>query len=77
MFIILCPHCNTYIEIEQINCAIFRHGVFKVNNIQIDPHLDKISCEKLINSGLIYGCGRPFKIENINNVLVATICEYI
>jgi len=26
-FTVICPHCQTWIVIEQINCAIFRHGV--------------------------------------------------
>ena len=27
--ILKCPHCNEYILIEKINCAIFRHGTLK------------------------------------------------
>jgi len=25
--VLKCPHCNEYVIIEKINCAIFRHGV--------------------------------------------------
>jgi hypothetical protein len=35
MLIVKCPHCNESVIIEQINCAIFRHGVYKINNDQI------------------------------------------
>jgi len=76
-FEIQCPHCNDYIIIEQINCAIFRHGVLKINNQQINPHLPKIECENLINKDLIYGCGKPFMIKNIDNKWIAVICDYI
>ena len=39
--IVNCPHCNEFIIIEEINCKIFRHGVFKNTRIQIDPHSSK------------------------------------
>ena len=79
MIYITCPHCSCLIEILQINCAIFRHGVYKNNNIQIDPHLDKISCDKLIDLNLIHGCGKPFKIiyDNDKNIWNAIVCDYI
>lgn len=77
-FEVKCPHCNEYIIIEQINCAIFRHGIYKDNYSQINPHLPKNDCDKLKNENLIYGCGKPFKIEkNDNGVFIAVICEYI
>ena len=39
-----CPHCQLPIQImsNEINCAIFRHGTFKVNGKQMDPHTLKI-----------------------------------
>jgi len=72
-----CPHCNDQILIEQLNCKIFRHGILKSNNSQINPHASKEECEYYINNNLIYGCGNPFKIIEINNELKAVICEYI
>lgn len=75
--IIQCPHCNEYIIIEQINCAIFRHGVYKDNLQQINPHMTKLQCEELLLNNLIFGCGKPFKLENINNVWIAFECDYI
>lgn len=29
MLIINCPHCDSKILINKINCKIFRHGVYK------------------------------------------------
>ena len=59
--ILKCPHCNEYVIIEKINCAIFRHGIFKNNLQQIDPHALKELCDFFIQNNLIYGCGKPFK----------------
>jgi hypothetical protein len=73
MLIVICPHCGGLIEIEQINCAIFRHGYFKNCDRQVNPHLDKEGCDELIRLDLIWGCGKPFKI--VNNM--AMKCDYI
>jgi hypothetical protein len=76
--IVICPHCNDQILIEQLNCMIFRHGTFKSNNNQINPHASKSDCDDYINNNLIYGCGKPFKIlKNEKNEFSAVICEYI
>lgn len=75
--IIICPHCNEYIEIIELNCGIFRHGVYKFNNEQINPHMNKEDCDYLIENNLIYGCGKPFQIKINNNIVEIIICEYI
>lgn len=75
--IVSCPHCKEYVEILQINCAIFRHGTFKVSGQQIDPHLSKDLCDQYIKDELIFGCGKPFKVFFKEGILVAEICEYI
>jgi hypothetical protein len=33
--IIYCPHCNCPMEIVQLNCRIFRHGILRSNGTQI------------------------------------------
>ena len=66
-FCIKCPHCNEFIHIEKLNCRIFRHGVMKNDYKQIDPHLSKNMCDYLLKNNEIYGCGKPFMIETINN----------
>ena len=74
MLIIICPHCNEYIEILEINCRIFRHAVYKSNYQQINPHSPKEVCIKLKEDDLIYGCGKPFMIKEDN---IVEICDYI
>jgi hypothetical protein len=78
--IVICPHCKEVVIIEEINCSIFRHGIYKHNLQQIDPHLNKIKCDELINNNEIYGCGKPFLIKNINtstNEWISEVCDYI
>lgn len=85
IIIIECPHCQQSIEILELNCRIFRCGIYKRNFGQIDPHMPKIFCEELVANNAIYGCGKPFKIEvvnNNNNNMVdlsfnVVICDYI
>jgi hypothetical protein len=74
--IVNCPHCNSPVLIEQLNCRIFRHGILKSNNTQINPHASKEECDYYINNHLIYGCGKPFRIIE-NNDFKTVICEYI
>lgn len=76
-FEVQCPHCGEYVVIEQINCAIFRHGVIKTTLVQINPHLPKTQCDKLKDLDLIYGCGKPFKVISENNEWKAIECDYI
>jgi hypothetical protein len=71
--IIVCPHCKELLEIEQINCGIFRHAVFKHNFQPIPPHSSKQECDNLLKKNLVYGCGKPFQIKNG----ITSICEYI
>tara|TARA_Y100001958_G_C21015390_1_gene393894 strand:+ start:373 stop:585 length:213 start_codon:yes stop_codon:yes gene_type:complete len=63
---------------EEFNCKIYRHGVYKDTLLQIDPHMKKPDCDQLARDGLIYGCGKPFKIIKIayNNYKISK-CEYI
>jgi hypothetical protein len=75
--IIHCPNCNDPVIIEQLNCKIFRHGVFKNDNIQINPHASQIECENYVSNGLIYGCGKPFKIIESYNSFDVEVCDYI
>ncbi len=77
--IISCPHCQQQILImkNEINCAIFRHGILKSNQQQINPHETKLECDRLFNEKLIYGCGKPFKLLLIENEYKPVICDYI
>ncbi len=88
--IITCPHCATLVEIAEINCAIFRHGVYKSTMQQLPPHASKEECDRATEQNLIWGCGRPFRVINDTNFSAtyqhdnketshykAEICEYI
>lgn len=59
-----CPHCDgeIVVKIGELNCHIFRHGIYKKSWKQIDPHLNKKECDRLFLEKEIYGCGRPFKM---------------
>ena len=76
-FEVICPHCSCVLIIEQINCGIFRHGYLKSTFNQINPHLSKKECDELFEKKLIYGCGKPFKLNINNNKYYAEICDYI
>jgi hypothetical protein len=75
--IVTCPTCNEYIVIEKLNCCIFRHGIFKDTNKQIDPHSPKNICDFYVKENQIYGCGKPFIIVFNNDEYLAKHCEYI
>ncbi len=74
-YVIECPHCHDKILInkKELNCKIFRHGVYKDNLKQINPHESKRECDRLFNNNLIYGCGKPFRFDGLN----VNICGYI
>jgi hypothetical protein len=75
--IVLCPHCNSEIIIEEVNCKIFRHGVYKATGEQMHPHAPKDECDKAVTEDTIYGCGKPFCIEYIDEKWIAILCDYI
>ena len=76
--IVSCPHCNTTIEIIELNCRIFRCGILKSTGQQIHPHLEKEHCDRLFEKGEIYGCGKPFKVDTQpDGSLVCYDCGYI
>ena len=74
-FLVACPNpaCHMAIIVEELNCAIFRCGIFKDTYQQIPPHLTKKDCLDLIEKKLIYGCATPFRVVNRK----AEICDYI
>jgi hypothetical protein len=77
VLIIECPHCKCQVEIMELNCKIFRHGVYKTNNKQINPHAPKSYCDYLAKNDLIYGCGKPFQIIQKDDKYETVICDYI
>lgn len=75
--VVECPHCKGTVIVEQLNCQIFRHGTFKKNGKQINPHESKENCDKFVKEELIHGCGKPFKVVSENGAHTAVECEYI
>jgi hypothetical protein len=75
--IIECPHCKAFIIIKELNCKIFRHGIYKNNYEQVNPHAPKDVCDELVNNELVYGCCKPFQIIEENGKYNAVICDYI
>ena len=78
-YIFTCPHCQGTIIVghNELNCRIFRHGVYKHNGEQMPPHTPRGECERLAVNGLIDGCGRPFCVEGDGVNAVAVVCDYI
>lgn len=78
-YIYQCPHCSDYIETErkQLNCKIFRHGVYKANGIQVPPHSKKPLCDRIFHQGQIYGCGKPYQIYKDDKNWRVRKCDYI
>ena len=73
MLIVTCPYCDGEIQIIELNCKIFRHAIFKDSGKQLDPHASKEICDSVIKENLVYGCAKPFKIEDGKPVK----CDYI
>lgn len=76
-----CPNLNCGRQFEvlllEVNCKIFRCGIFKSNFQQINPHESKELCDKYALDNIIFGCGRPFQLVQSISVWSVEICEYI
>ena len=77
MIIVTCPHCECNVEIEQVNCRIFRHAVFKNTGMQVPPHSPQNECDYWITEDRVYGCAKPFKLYEEGGQWIAKICDYI
>jgi hypothetical protein len=73
-----CPNCELEIIVHknELFCQIFRHGVFKNTYEQVDPHLCKEACDRLVKEEKVLGCCRPFEIIKKNKVMFAVKCDY-
>ena len=74
-----CPHCAEKMQIlvNEIACRIFRHGIMKEGYGQMNPHAPKSDCDRLVSEDLIYGCGKPFRLEPQGSAWRLEVCEYI
>jgi hypothetical protein len=77
---LVCPHCEGTIIVlhNELNCRIFRHGVYLANGEPIPPHSPQVECERLVAQNLIAGCGKPFRVVTQDDGSeLAVVCEYI
>jgi predicted RNA-binding Zn-ribbon protein involved in translation (DUF1610 family) len=72
-----CPNCDGLVIVKEneVNCAIFRHGVIKLTGEQMNPHESEASCMYLADNNLINGCGKPIMM-NSDRTKVFT-CNYV
>ena len=78
-YIFQCPQCQDFIMVKdnELNCRIFRHGVYKDTFQPINPHAPQSLCQQLLVADQIYGCGRPFQIVDRQGQLYSQCCPYI
>ena len=77
-YIFECPHCHGTVIVmkNELNCRIFRHGIYKDGN-QLPPHSPKELCDKFVEDKENFGCGKPFKIIGENENVKIEPCDYI
>ena len=75
--VVFCPHCEEIVLLEKLNCCIFRHGVFKEGEKQMNPHAPKEECDRYVKEQKIYGCGKPFRVVKAGNEFKTQVCDYI
>jgi len=66
-----------YIEKKDINCAIFRHAVYRATMQPIPPHSSQEECERLVAEDAVYGCAKPFRTVLVNETYHAEACDYV
>jgi len=78
-YIFTCPHCEGTIIVNrnELNCRIFRHGIFRHSGEQMNPHSPKEECDRLAAENQIIGCGKPFLVEGEGCEAKAVECGYI
>jgi hypothetical protein len=78
MIITTCPSCQGDVIIleEEIACGVFRHAVYK-NGTDVGQHSSKEYMDGLIKNDLVWGCGRPFRLEKKEESYEAVECDWI
>lgn len=80
MYRLKCPYCKGLIEVlkKELNCKIFRHGVYKSSMQQINPHEAKGVCDTIKKEDKIFGCGKPFQVDVLENgIAYIKKCGYL
>lgn len=81
VFRFACPHCGTQTDVNKrdVNCAIFRCGVWKHPHPHagqwINPHMPKKECEAVVDQ--VYGCTKPFRMVFRGDTPWVEPCDYI
>lgn len=77
--IVKCPHCGDLVIVQELNCKIFRHGIYRKTGEQMDPHSRKEICDRFFAEEKIWGCGKPFRVlfKETEGVFVAEMCDYL
>lgn len=80
--LIKCPNCSGVVQVHksETNCCIFRHGIYRNNFTQVNPHASQAQCESLIKSKQVYGCCLPFQLlKTTNNKSIISVqkCGFI
>ena len=61
-----CPHCKISIEILELNCGIFRCGIYEYKAgiyKQLPAHGKKSTIDKIKKKYKVYGCGNPIQYK--------------
>lgn len=63
--LVACPHCKGMVEVESLNCGIFRHAIrAKPGEKPVqEPHAKEATLEEWKKKGWLLGCGLPFVID--------------
>jgi len=76
-----CPQCGGTVVVQrsEVNCKIFRHGVFRATGEPVPPHASEAECSEWTKTESIWGCGKPFHLvpDSDTGALVAKTCGYI
>ena len=79
-FTFSCPHCKDLVQVLRgdMNCQIFRHGVYRHSGQPLGPHTSEDKCRDVVNRGLVYGCAGPFRVRLTDDTTgTVETCEYI
>ena len=58
-----CPYCKQLIILNKFVSNKMRHGVLKYKNELIHPGMSNTMALNLAQLGMIYGCGKKYKIS--------------
>ncbi len=74
-----CVHCQEFFVLakKDFNCKILRHGVMKATGQPMDPHAPETECKRLVQEGLIYGCGKPMRVIVNGETITVEACDYL